>query len=126
MAQKKVSITRQKIHQIYEENELAGIKQNQTRARSVTIGTAGGRMIEVGMRGDHSNLWFLLSAPEAIDIIGQLAAAAGVEVSIVPRKDFSTYRDWDSSLPSINWMNKASKNKPFQEIKTDKKPNKIE
>jgi hypothetical protein len=108
MAQKKVSKTRQKIHEIYEENELAGLKQTQTRGRSMTIGTAGGGVIEVSIRGDFSNLWYQMQPTEAIEIIGQIAAAAGVEIAIRPRSDFASWRSWDTSLPaSVQWMGAA-------------------
>ncbi len=108
MAPKKVSKTRQKIHDLYEENELANLQQTQTRARSFTIGTTTGGIIEVGMRGDFSNLWYLLQPVEAVEIINQLAAAAGLEVAMRPRQDFATWRGWDTSLPpSVHWMGAA-------------------
>jgi hypothetical protein len=108
MAQKKVSRTRQKIHETYEENELAGLMQNQTRARSFTIGTGTGGIIEVNMRGDFSTLWFQMQPTEAIEVIGQLAAAAGVDIAMRPKNDFASWRSWDTSLPSsIAWMGAA-------------------
>jgi hypothetical protein len=108
MAQKKLSKTRQEIHSLYEENELASLKQNQTRARSLTVGTAGGGVIELNMRGDFANLWYQMQPTEAIEIIGQLAAASGVEIAIRPRHDFASWRSWDSTLPeSIQWMGAA-------------------
>lgn len=108
MTQKKVSKTRQKIHELYEENEFANLKQTQTRARSFTIGTTTGGIIEVGMRGDFANLWYLLQPVEAVEIINQLAAAAGLEIAMRPRQDFATWRGWDTSLPpSIHWMGAA-------------------
>lgn len=108
MAQRKVSKTRQKIQEIYEQNELASLEQNKTRARSFTIGTTTGGIIEVSMRGDYSNLWYLLQPVEAIEIINQLAAAAGVEVAMRPRNDFASWRSWDTSLPpSVHWMGTA-------------------
>lgn len=108
MAQKKISKTRQKIQELYEENEYASIKANQTRARSLSIGTATGGVIEVGMRGDYSSLWYLLQPVEAIEIIGQLAAAAGVEIAMRPRQDFASWRSWDTSLPdNTYWMGTA-------------------
>lgn len=108
MAPKKVSKTRQKIHELYEENELANLKQTQTRARSFTVGTTTGGIIEVGMRGDYANLWYLLQPVEAVEIINQLAAAAGLEVAVRPRQDFATWRGWDASLPpSVHWMGAA-------------------
>lgn len=108
MNKKKVSKTRQQIHEIYEQNELASLKQNQTRARSFTVGTTTGGIIEVGMRGDFANLWYLLQPVEAVEIIGQLAAAAGVEIAMRPRQDFASWRSWDTSLPSsVHWMGSA-------------------
>lgn len=108
MAQKKLSKTRQKIHDLYEENEYYNIKANQTRARSLTVGTAAGGIIEVGMRGDFGHLWYLLQPTEAVEIIGQLAAAAGIEIAMRPRQDFASWRSWDTSLPaSVAWMGAA-------------------
>ena len=108
MAPKKVSRTRQKIREIYEENELANLKANQTRARSFSVGTAGGGIIELNMRGDFSTLWYLLQPTEAIEIIGQIAAAAGIDIAMRPKQDFSAWRSWDTSLPgSIQWMGAA-------------------
>lgn len=108
MAQKKISRTRQKIHDLYEENEFANLKQSQTRARSFSIGTTCGGIIEVSMRGDFANLWYLLQPTEAVEIIGQLAAAAGLDIAIRPKRDFSSWRSWDTSLPSsVQWMGAA-------------------
>lgn len=108
MAPKKVSKTRQKIQELYEENELASLQQNQTRARSFSIGSATGGIVEVSMRGDFSNLWYLLQPVEAVEIINQLAAAAGIEVAMRPRQDFASWRSWDTSLPpSVHWMGSA-------------------
>ena len=108
MAPKKVSKTRQKIRELYEENEFANLKANQTRARSFTVGTTTGGLIELGMRGDHANLWYLLQPVEAVEIIQQLAASAGLEIAIRPRQDFASWRSWDTSLPgSVHWMGAA-------------------
>jgi G:T/U-mismatch repair DNA glycosylase len=108
MASKKVSSTRKKINELYEENELANLKQTQTRARSFTIGTTTGGIIEVALRGDFANLWYLLQPVEAVEVINQLAAAAGLEIAMRPRQDFATWRGWDTSLPpSVHWMGAA-------------------
>jgi len=108
MAAKKLTKTRQKIHDLYEENELASLKQNQTRARSFAVGTTSGGIIELGMRGDFASLWYILQPTEAVEIIGQLAAAAGIEVAMRPKQDFSSWRSWDTSLPaSVAWMGAA-------------------
>jgi hypothetical protein len=108
MAPKKLSRTRQKIHEMYEENEFANLKQNQTRARSFSVGTTTGGIIEVSMRGDFANLWYLLQPTEAVEIISQLAAAAGLDIAMRPKQDFSSWRSWDTSLPpSVAWMGAA-------------------
>jgi hypothetical protein len=105
---KRLSNTRKKIHELYEINELNNLKSNQTRARSLTIGTANGGIIEVGMRSDSGHLWYLLQPTEAIEIIGQLAAASGVEISMRVRQDFASWRSWDPTLPSsVNWLGAA-------------------
>jgi len=108
MAQKKLSKTRQEIHALYEKNELADLKQRQTRARSLSVGTAGGGIIELNMRGDFANLWYQMQPTEAIEIIGQLAAASGIEIVMRPRQDFASWRSWDATLPtSVAWMGTA-------------------
>lgn len=108
MPQKKISKTRQQIQNLYEENELAGLKQNQSRGRSLTVGTAGGGIIELCIRADFSSLWYQLPPTEAVELIGQLASAAGVEIAMRPRQDFAAWRSWDPNLPaSVAWMGAA-------------------
>jgi len=108
MPQKKTSKIRQEIQSLYEKNELAGLKQNQSRGRSLTVGTAGGGIIELCIRADFSSLWYQLPPTEAVELIGQLASAAGVEIAIRPRQDFATWRSWDPTLPnSVAWMGAA-------------------
>jgi hypothetical protein len=108
MPQKKLSKTRQKIHEVYEENELACLKQNQTRGRSLSVGTAGGGVVELNMRGDFANLWYQMQPTEVIEIIGQLAAATGIEIAMRPRQDFASWRSWDPTLPAnVAWMGAA-------------------
>lgn len=108
MPNKKESKTRKKIHKIYEENELASLEQNKSRARSLTIGNANGGIVEVALRGDYANLWFLLQPVEVVEVIQQLAAATGLEVAMRPKQDFSTWRGWDTSLPpSAHWLGSA-------------------
>lgn len=108
MAPKKISRTRQKIHEIYEENEYASLKQNQARARSLSVGTTTGGLIEVNMRGDLSNLWYILHPVEAVEIIEQLAAAAGLQVAMRPKQDFTSWRSWDTTIPGCaHWVGAA-------------------
>jgi hypothetical protein len=108
MSNRKLTKERKEIHKVCEQNELANIKANQTRARSISVGTAGGGIVEINMRGDHSNLWYQMQPTEAIELMGQLASACGVEIVMRPRQDFAAWRSWDTSLPScVQWMGAA-------------------
>ena len=102
---KKSSETRQRIQEIYEENELAALEQTKTRGRSIMVGNAGGGIIEICIRGDYTTLWHQLPPTEVVELIGQLAAASGIEIAMRPKNDFSTWRSWDPTLPaSVVWM----------------------
>lgn len=105
MPKKKVSETRQKIHEIYEQNEYADLKNNQNRARSFSVGTTTGGIVEVSMRADSANLWYLLHPVEVVEIMEQLAAAAGLQVALRPKQDFTTWRSWDTTIPEFShWL----------------------
>jgi hypothetical protein len=108
MAQKKISQIKKEIDKINEENELASLRQTQTRARSFTIGSSTGGVIEIAMRGDHSNLWYAANPVEVVEFIYQFAASAGIEVAIRPRNDFASWRGWDSPVPGeTHWLGTA-------------------
>jgi hypothetical protein len=67
----------------------------QTRARSVTAGTAFGGTTELIMRrGDGSFTFAIMQPVEVIELIHQLAANIGCHLQLVPRKDFGSWRDW--------------------------------
>ncbi len=103
----KESKIRKKINEIYEENELANLEANKYRARSFTVGTAFGGIIEVSMRGDYNHLWCLLQPVEAVEFIEQLAAAAGLQVATRPKQDFSTWRGWNVDTENRYWVGSA-------------------
>jgi len=105
--QEQVSEIRKKINEHYELAELASIESNKNRARSFTVGTAFGGVIEVGMRGDHNSMWCLLQPVEAVEFIEQLAAAAGLQVALRPKQDFSTWRSWNFDTDSKYWVGAA-------------------
>lgn len=108
MPKKEESAIRKKINQMYEENEYANLQQNKNRARSITIGTAFGGAIEVNMRGDYHSLWCILNPVEALEIVEQIAAAAGVQVAMKPKDDFSAWRGWDvNNVDYIHWKGSA-------------------
>jgi hypothetical protein len=65
------------------------------RARSITVGTAFGGTTEIGMRcNDGRFVWSLMQPVEVIELIHQLAANVGCHLSLAPRRDFSSWRDW--------------------------------
>lgn len=98
---------RKKINELYEENEYQNLQANKNRARSFTVGTAFGGIIEVSMRGDYGNLWCLLQPVEAVEFIEQLAAAAGLQVALRPKQDFSTWRGWNVDTENKYWVGSA-------------------
>ena len=105
---KEISQTRKKIHEFYEEQEYLSIQQNTNRARSVTVGTAFGGIVELIMRSDYATVWAQLQPVEAIELMEQIAAGCGVEIAMRPKQNFSTWRSWDTSLPtSVAWMGAA-------------------
>jgi hypothetical protein len=70
-------------------------EEAQTRARSVTVGTAFGGTTELIMRrGDGSFTFAIMQPVEVIELIHQLAANIGCHLQLVPRKDFGSWRDW--------------------------------
>lgn len=119
MAQrKKSSELREKIHGYHEENELKHIESNRNRARSVTVGTAFGGVVEVMMRSEFGYMFALLQPVEAIEIIEQLAAGCGIEIAMRPKQNFSTWRGWETTEDNVYVKGSA----PFQ-IKDSKKQN---
>jgi len=108
MAKREISETRKKIHEIYEQNELDALKATQSRGRSLTVGTCGGGMLEVIIRGDSNYLWYQLGAVETVEIIQQLAAGCGLDIALRPRQDFATWRAWDYDMPeAVHWVGTA-------------------
>ena len=86
----------QKLHEA--EQSFRTLKSNAQRARSVTVGTAFGGVVEIALRGDSGDaLWCLLQPVEAIELINQLAAGIGCHIAIKPREDFSSWRGWSLS-----------------------------
>ena len=110
-SKKRVSKTRELIESEYEANELAQVKQNQSRARSFSVGKTSGGLLEINMRGDFYNLWYIMNPVEAVEVIEQIAASVGLEIAKRPKEDFSSWRSWDLNQPSFNeWKGAA----PFQ------------
>lgn len=102
MERKKSKSLEKRINEFYEENEIAHLLKSRDRARSLTVGTAFGGVVEVGMRGDFASMYCTLQPVEAIEIIQQLAAATGVEIALRPKNDFSSWRGWDADPDQLD------------------------
>jgi hypothetical protein len=104
MTKEKISKTRKKIHGIYEENEYKSVKAIQKRARSITVGTAFGGIVEVTLRADDDFLYAQIQPTEVIELIEQLAAGVGVEVAMKPKVNFASWRGWEEVIDQrIGW-----------------------
>ena len=95
---------REKINRLCEENEFLSIKQNQNRARSITVGTAFGGVVEINMRSDIASVYAQMQPTEAIELIEQLAAGVGVEVAMRPKVNFASWRGWEEVIDQrVGW-----------------------
>lgn len=105
---KQPSKLREKIDQLAEENEYYSLLESQTRARSVTVGNATGGIIELTMSSSRATLHHMLRPVEAVELIEQIAAAAGLEIAKRPKQDFTSWRSWDLETPeSSDWKGSA-------------------
>ncbi len=78
--------------------QLETLEANDTRAQSITVGTAGGGTTEITMRSASGKfLWNTYQPVEIIELIHQLSANVGCHLQLVPRKDFASWRDWKVS-----------------------------
>lgn len=113
---KEVSATRKKIHEFYEQQEFLSIQQNTNRARSVTVGTAFGGVVELIVRSDYATVWAQMQPVEAIELMEQIAAGCGVEIAMRPKQNFASWRGWQEiinqevRIESIEWKGTA----PYQ------------
>ena len=75
--------------------QLEALEANETRAQSLTVGTAGGGTVEITMRSSSGRfLWNTYQPVEVVEIINQLAAGIGCHIHILPRQDFASWRNW--------------------------------
>lgn len=92
MNQKELAKKRQDLIQ---RQELENFESNFNRARSITVGTSFGGTTEIMMRGDGGkHMWCTMQPVEVIELIHQLSANVGCHISMKPRDDFSSWRDW--------------------------------
>ena len=75
--------------------QLEALEANETRAQSLTVGTAGGGTVEITMRSSSGRfLWNTYQPVEVVEFINQLAAGIGCHIHILPRQDFASWRNW--------------------------------
>lgn len=111
---KKVSEMREKINELCEENEYLSISQNRNRARSISVGTAFGGVVEINMRSDIASVFAQMQPTEAIELMEQIAAGVGIEIAYRPKNNFASWRGWEEvigqkvALDSIAWKGAAA------------------
>lgn len=95
----------QRMDEFQNDLQYEALKSNLNRARSITVGTAFGGVIEICMRTDSSTYYAQLQPIEAIEVIESLAAACGLQIAMRPRQDFASWRDWhiDESQVNVIW-----------------------
>lgn len=114
--QKQTSSIRKKIHSFYEHQEYLSIQQNPYRARSVTVGTAFGGVVELVVRSDAATVWAQMQPVEAIELMEQIAAGCGIEIAMRPKQNFASWRGWEDiigqkiQIEGIEWKGTA----PYQ------------
>jgi hypothetical protein len=98
MTKDKLSKNRKKINELCEENEIDSINSNRYRARSITVGTAFGGIVEISMRTQSGYMYAQLQPTEAIELIEQISAGIGVEVAMRPKVNFASWRGWEEVI----------------------------
>ena len=94
--------------------QLETLEANETRAQSLTVGTAGGGSVEITMRSSSGRfLWNTYQPVEVVEFINQLAAGIGCHIQIVPRQDFASWRDWKMTPEELAH---ARGGQPFQGV----------
>ena len=96
----------EKLRQMEADMDLENRESNRNRARSITVGTAFGGTSEIMMRGDGGrHLWCVMQPCEVVELIHQLAGNVGCHVSLKPRDDFASWRDWRVSEAEKKHLN---------------------
>tara|TARA_R110000868_G_scaffold253937_3_gene510556 strand:+ start:117 stop:662 length:546 start_codon:yes stop_codon:yes gene_type:complete len=84
------------LRKIDEKMSLENRANDLSRARSVTVGTCFGGTTELIMRANDGHiLWTPMQPAEVVELIHQLAANVGCHIHVQPRKDFSSWREWN-------------------------------
>ena len=86
----------ERVNKLQKEQAIRDMESQLSRAQSITVGTCFGGTTEITMRAHGAHLWTVMQPVEVIELIHQLAANVGCHISIKPRSDFSSWRDWKS------------------------------
>lgn len=95
---KKVHDLDEKLEYEYKVNELDSLYSIRNRARSVTVGTAFGGVVEINLRSENNYLYAQMQPTECIELIEQLAAGCGVEIAMRPKQNFASWRGWEEVI----------------------------
>lgn len=105
---------RQKINELCEENEYLSIQQNRNRARSVTVGTSFGGIVEIILRSDLATVYAQMQPVEVVELIEQLASGCGLNIIMKPKQDFASWRGWEEVIgqrigfDQVSWKGTAA------------------
>lgn len=112
---------KKKLEQLEAERLVRDRIAAESRARSITVGTAFGGTTEISMRSDSGqNLWCLMQPVEVVELIHQLAANVGCHIALKPRKDFAAWRDWrvdeEEKLAYNGWAPFVNDMAPYNQL----------
>jgi hypothetical protein len=75
--------------------QLMSKESDFSRARSFTVGSGIGGVVDINMRGpDGKSLHHFIQPVEVSELIHTLAATIGCYVALRPREDFTAWRNW--------------------------------
>ena len=96
---------KKKFKDIQAQQDIHNFEENLTRARSISIGTTGGGVTEISLRGSGTQtLWMILQPVEVTELIHQLAGNIGCHIKIQPREDFASWRSWKvTEQEKLHW-----------------------
>lgn len=104
------------IKDILDEQDVALSRANMNRAYAVTVGTCFGGVVELSMRKNDGTVTYVPMQPvEVIELIHQLSASVGCHIHIQPRKDFSSWRQWNKDDDTIPLAWAAANHAPISE-----------
>ena len=91
---------------MHNDRVLAEAESSRNRARAVSVGTSFGGVSEVTMRTDDGRtVWAHMQPVEIVELIHQLAANVGCHIQIIPRNDFSSWRNWRTTEAETKKLN---------------------